>query len=280
MMILFSKTFSKIYILICIAAITATLAFKTPFQEIEWKKLWSISIKGNKLFTDNLGNSFLINKDLLTKYRENGTLFRTYSNKGLGTITSIDALNPLKIVVFYQDFSKVVFLDNTVTENGFPIQLQDREWEQTSLVCASYDNGIWLFDQVQFNLIRLNQQLQITTQIKNLNQILNLALQPVFMMEHENFLYMSIPEIGIFQFDIFGTYIKTIPIKGLSKFQVFNNILYYSNTPGTLNAYSIKTLQESTISLPISNYIDLRIEKSRLYLLHNDSLSVYQFPEN
>jgi hypothetical protein len=47
-----------------------------------------------------------------------------------------------------------------------------------------------------------------------------------------------------------------------------------------LNAYSIKTLQESTINLPISNYSDLRIEKSRLYLLHNDNLSVYQFPEN
>ena len=267
-------------LLLCSLSIAALLAFAPNYQDIKWEKIWSIPIKGNKLFTDNLGNSFLLNKDQLTKYRENGTLFRTYSNKGLGNITSIDALNPLKIVVFYQDFSKVVFLDNTITENGFPIQLQDREWEQTSLVCASYDNGIWLFDQVQFNLIRLNQQLQVTTQIKNLNQILNLALQPVFMMEHENYLYMSIPEIGIFQFDIFGTYIKTIPIKGLTKFQVFNNILYYSNTPGVLNAYSIKTLQESTINLPISNYSDLRIEKSRLYLLHNDSLSVYQFPEN
>jgi hypothetical protein len=267
-------------LLLCSLSIAALLAFAPNYQDIKWEKIWSIPIKGNKLFTDNLGNSFLLNKDQLTKYRENGTLFRTYSNKGLGTITSIDALNPLKIVVFYQDFSKVVFLDNTVTENGFPIQLQDREWEQTSLVCASYDNGIWLFDQVQFSLIRLNQQLQVTTQIKNLNQILNLALQPVFMMEHENYLYMSIPEIGIFQFDIFGTYIKTIPIKGLNKFQVFNNILYYSNTLGVLNAYSIKTLQESTIQLPISNYSDLRMEKSRLYLLHNDSLSVYKFPEN
>jgi hypothetical protein len=274
--------FKKSYALFCglLIAFASFYSFSPNLQDIKWEKIWSIPIKGNKLFTDNLGNSFLLNKDQLTKYRENGTLFRTYSNKGLGTITSIDALNPLKIVVFYQDFSKVVFLDNTVTENGFPIQLQDREWEQTSLVCASYDNGIWLFDQVQFNLIRLNQQLQVTTQIKNLNQILNLALQPVFMMEHENYLYMSIPEIGIFQFDIFGTYIKTIPIKGLSKFQVFNNILYYSNTPGVLNAYSIKTLQESTINLPINNYSDLRIEKSRLYLLHNDSLSVYQFPEN
>jgi hypothetical protein len=274
--------FKKSYALFCglLMAFASFYSFTPYLQDIKWEKIWSIPIKGNKLFTDNLGNSFLLNKDQLTKYRENGTLFRTYSNKGLGNISSIDALNPLKIVVFYQDFSKVVFLDNTITENGFPIQLQDREWEQTSLVCASYDNGIWLFDQVQFSLIRLNQQLQVTTQIKNLNQILNLALQPVFMMEHENYLYMSIPEIGIFQFDIFGTYIKTIPIKGLSKFQVFNNILYYSNTPGVLNAYSIKTLQESTINLPINNYSDLRIEKSRLYLLHNDSLSVYQFPEN
>lgn len=279
-MVSFSKLFLKLSIS-CFLVVTATFCSFSPIiQDIKWEKLWSVPIKGNKLFTDNLGNSFLLNKDQLTKYRENGTLFRTYSNKGLGTITSIDALNPLKIVVFYQDFSKVVFLDNTVTENGFPIQLQDREWEQTSLVCASYDNGIWLFDQVQFNLIRLNQQLQVTTQIKNLNQILNLALQPVFMIEYDNYLYMSIPEIGIFQFDIFGTFIKTIPIKGLTKFQVFNNILYYSNTPGVLNAYSIKTLQESAIPLPISNYSDLRIEKSRLYLLHNDSLTVYQFPEN
>jgi len=151
--------------------------------------------------------------------------------------------------------------------------------EQASVVCASYDNGLWVFDQVQYSLTRFNQQFKPTVQVKNLNQILGYTPQPVFMMEQNNHLYMSDTSNGVLQFDIFGTYIKTIPIKGLKKFQVFGDNLYYAQKTDYLNAFGLKTLQESTLELPVSDYIDIRISRNRLHILRADSLSVYEFPE-
>jgi len=244
-----------------------------------FKHLWTIPSVGEKLFTDNLGNAYVIKGDALTKYRENGTVFRLYSNKNLGKISHVDPLNPLKIVVFYKDFSQVLFLDNTVTENGNPIKLQDFGLELASLVAASYDNGIWVFDQVQYTLTRFDQQLKPTVQIQNLQQILGYALQPVFLAERENHLYMSVPDKGILQFDIFGTYVKTIPVKALTAFQVIDENLYYTDTTGNLKSFGIRTLQENSIPMPVRKIKNFRIEKDHLFLLREDSLSCYIFPE-
>lgn len=244
-----------------------------------FKHLWTIPVSGEKLFTDNLGNAYVVKGDALTKYRENGTVFRLYSNKNLGKISHVDPLNPLKIIVFYKDFSQVLFLDNTVTENGNPIKLQDFGLELASLVAASYDNGIWVFDQVQYTLARFDQQLKPTVQIQNLQQILGYAPQPVFMAECENHLYMSVPDKGVLQFDIFGTYVKTIPVKSLSSFQVIDENLYYTDSTYNLKSFGIRTLQEKSIPLPTKKKKNFRIEKDRLYLLGEDSLSVYIFPE-
>lgn len=249
-------------------------------QQSGFKKLWTIPVKGDQLVIDNLGNPLVIQGDAITKYRDNGSLFRLYSNKRLGKITSVDAMNPLKIVVFYRDFSRVLFLDNTLTENGTPIELEKLELEQASEVCASYDNGVWVFDGVAYSLSRFNQQMQRTVQILNLYQILGYTPQPTFMMEHDNHLYLNVPDKGVLQFDIFGTYIRTIPITGLDRFQVLGNSLYYSRKPGLLQAYQLKTMQESELELPVSDYKDLRINQDRLFLLRNDSLSVYQFPSS
>jgi hypothetical protein len=258
--------------------------FLSVFLSIEayaqtWNKIFTVASKGDYLLTDNLGNSFVVRNDQLTKYRDNGTVFRLYSNKKLGKITSVDPMNPLKIVVFYRDFSQVVFLDNTVTENGDPILLTDWELEQASVVCSSYDNGLWLFDQVQYSLTRFNQQFKPTVQVKSLNQILGYTPQPAFMMEQNNHVFMSDTAHGILQFDIFGTYIKTIPVKGLKKFQVFGDNLYYANKEGFLVAYGLKTLQESRLKLPVTDFIDMRIGQNRLHILGSDSLIVFEFPE-
>lgn len=244
----------------------------------DFTHLWTIPVKGEQLMTDNLGNPLVIDKDVLNKYLDNGTFYRTYSNKRLGKISSLDAMNPLKIAVFYKDFSRVLFLDNTLTENGNAIELEKFELEQASQICASYGNGIWVYDGVAYTLTRFNQEMLRNVQILNLNQILGYTPDPKYLMEHVNHLYMSVPERGILQFDIFGTYIRTIPVIGLSKFQVVGNTLFYSQTPGILNAFEMKTLQENQLKLPIDDYIDWSIYQDRIYLLRKDSLSVFQIP--
>lgn len=254
------------------------LIFQPGFsQEYGWAKLWASPIKGQALKTDNLGNAYVVQGDMITKLLESGKFYRVYSNKRLGNISSVDVMNPLKIVLFYEDFSRISFLDNTVTENGNVLQLEDRGLELASLVCASFDNGLWIYDPVQFLLTRFDQQLQETVRITNLNQILGYAPNPDFMTESESILYINDPEHGILRFDIFGTYLSMIPIQGLENFQVKDQQLFYSISKGDLIAYGLKTLQSDTLNLPRNDYKELSWWKDRVYILTEDSLVAYQY---
>lgn len=251
----------------------------TKIGNKSWKRIWATAATGNQIYTDHLGDIYIVRGDQLSKYKSNGAFFRAYSNKNLGEITSVDAANPLKIIVFYRDFSRVVFLDNTITDNGEPVKLDEFNMEQASLVCWSYDNGIWIYDPIRFSLTRINQQLKIQNEILNLNQILGFPLQPVWMIEADNYLFISVPDHGILQFDIFGTYMRTLQTRNVKKFDVGGESIVYTDTEDRLHLYQIKTSTEDTVTLPLKNIKDFAIDKNRMILLTQDSLYSFQYFE-
>lgn len=244
-----------------------------------WKQQWTAQIQGDQVCIDNLGSAFIIKGDQLFKLKENGQAFRQYSNKSLGNIHSIDVKNPLKILLFYKDFSRLVFLDNTITENGSPIFLEDYNLEFSSIACSSYDNGFWIFDPVQYRLVRFNQNLQISSQVLNLNQILGKKIQPIFMLEQENHLFLSDPAIGILRFDIFGNYINSISIKGIQKFQVNDHVLTYIANENEIIFYNLKTQKENKLRLPQQQIKDYCFQKNLLAILIEGSLFMYKLSE-
>lgn len=252
------------------------LAIGTLKAQSPWVFRWAKPQVATAVFTDRLGDIYAVQGDLITKYKEDGKLYRIFSNKQLGRITRMDAGNPLKIIVFYRDLSRVVFLDNTLSETGEAIRLETMEADQTAMVCWSYDNGIWLFDPVQFTLIRYNQRLQRSNEIRNLNQILGFPVQAAWMTESGNHVYVSDPSRGILQFDLFGTYLKTIPLTGVQKFQVLDDKIVFRNLQGKLVVYSMRSFQSDAWDLP-EGCSDFSMEKDQLYLLHNDSLKAYQW---
>jgi hypothetical protein len=114
----------------------------------------------------------------------------------------------------------------------------------------------------------------------NLGQLTGNELKPNFLLEADNRVYLNNPAIGVLVFDIYGTYIKTIPIKELNSFQISDDeMVYFKN--GELHSYQLKTLTEKNILLPASDssasILSARIERSKLYLLNKQNLSLYSF---
>lgn len=225
--------------------------------------------------TDNLGDSYLIKGHEVFKYLPDGNLQYTFSNLSYGNISFVDATNPLKILVFYRDFSRIVFLDNTLSESKLPITLQDMELEQASAVCTSFDNGLWVYDQVNFQLVRFDQDLRITQDVKNVNQLARETIQPDFMVEVGNWLYLNDPEKGVFVFDLFGTFFKKVPLVGLHNFQVFDEDIFYFDE-GKLRSYHLRKMEEHEYILPEQDCIAARMEKERLMLLKSKALLIYK----
>lgn len=198
---------------------------------------------------DNLGNIYTVHGDEIIKYLADGRQFARYSNLKLGNVTSVDVTNPLKIVVYYRDYQQIVFLDNQLSVNSENVALEVLGYEQTELVCAGSNNSFWIYNKQNNELLRFNEASKKTAFTGNLKQVLQADLNPAFMQEQNNLLYLVCPGKGIFVFDVFGSFVKVISILDIRSVQVFENLLYYQRD-SALCSYDQKLFEESCKIFP------------------------------
>lgn len=235
--------------------------------------LFTLSKKHNYFTTDNLNNTYLINNEEIIKYSNSGKLLIKYSNKRYGNITTVDATNALKILLYYKDFQQLVFLDNQLSQNGEPISLENLGYEQTDLACTSFNNSFWIYNKQNNELIRFNENSQPIAKTGNLKQLLQSEMKPNFIIEHNSYLYLNCPDNGIYVFDMYGTFNKIISIRNLTAFQVSNSVVYYYHD-NKFCSYDTKTFEEKCLQYSDSLIKTVRIEKDRLYLQYVDSVKV------
>ena len=221
--------------------------------------LKSIETQADFFTTDNQSNVYTVKANVLSKFDKTGKLLYKYSNKNFGSISFVDASNMLKILVFYKSYLTIVFLDNTLSQNGEPISFDKLGFLQTQLVCSSNNSSLWIYDQQNLQLVRLDQNLTPTQQTGNLSVLLGINLQPDALIEYDNKVYLNNPVTGILIFDIYGTYYKTIPVKDAKQFQPFNGRVFY--TKGTeIQAYDLKTSEELEYEIPVKKFKSFRLE--------------------
>ena len=94
---------------------------------------------------DNFGTEYYVTNNILYKKTPETTI--DYSNVQLGNITTVNTYNPLKIVLFYQDFNTVIILDNRLAE-VFKIDFNTTQtYRNVSHVSIGNDNTIWIFNR-------------------------------------------------------------------------------------------------------------------------------------
>jgi len=243
-------------------------------QESGFRLIRSIPAPPGSFTTDNLENSYLIKKNILEKYDAEGILQKSFSHKSLGDISFADARDPLKILLFYKAFQQIIFVDNMLAPSGLPISLDALGYNRVTLVCTSHNNGFWIYDQQNTELVRFDQSLQKAQQTGNITQLTGTKLNPGFVTEYNNNVFLNDSAKGILVFDIYGTYSKTIPLRGLTHFQVSNDAIFYMSEM-KLKSYNLKTLEESERLLPSADILDARTGKEKLYLLKQKSLDIY-----
>lgn len=244
------------------------------FAQSKFKLIASIEVEADFFTTDNQSNIYVVKANELTKYDQAGKLLYKYSNKNLGTIDFVDASNMLRLLVFYKQFSQIIFLDNTLSLNGDPVSLDKIGFQQTQLVCSSDNNGIWLYNQQNLELIHLGQTLEKTQQTGNLNVLLNDNLQLIYLLEYNNKVYLNNPSSGILIFDVYGTYYKTIPLKNVACFQPIGDWIYFTSD-NKVKAYNIKTTDETQFDIPSVEFQKFRLEMGILSLQDTKTISIY-----
>ena len=244
------------------------------FSQGSFTRIASIEAKCDFFTSDNQSNVYVVKANELFKYDKKGRLLYKYSNKNLGNISYVDASNMLRILLFYKDFLQVVFLDNTLSANGETVSFDKIGFQQAQLVCSSHNNSMWIYDQQNFSLIRLDRNLEQIQQTNNLNALLSDTLQPISILEYDNRVFLNNPRSGILIFDIYGTYYKTLPIKNAIQFQPIADWVYFREDK-KVKAYNIKTTEEKEFDMPEVDFVNFRLEMSVLMLQNENSITLF-----
>ncbi len=250
---------------------------KELLQDSNYQLIQTIPINNTYLATDNLQNLYVAtDKGKIIKFDKNGKQQFEYNNNRLGPVDKIAVKNPLNILVYYPDLAVIIILDRTLTVIK-ELNLYDLDIISPKGVAFANDNSIWVYDEITAILKKLSVEGTVLFESRNLNQLVQKQLNPSFLQEKNNEVYLSDKENGLFVFDIFGQLKQTIPIKDIEQFQVFNQqILLWKNKQTYLLNPPI--LEENPFPLPTNlGAIKMTVINGDLiYIALADKIEIYQ----
>jgi hypothetical protein len=226
---------------------------------------------------DNLGNIYVINSDnQLKKLSPQGDSLAVFNDvRRYGKIGSIDVTNPLKILVYYRDFTTIIELDRFLNIIN-TIDLRPLNIQQAQAVGLAYDNNIWVFDELDARLKKIGDDGTLVDQSTDFRQLFDTVPDPVSVLDRDGLVYLYDTAKGVYIFDHYGTLKSHLDFSGWKDFNVIGkNLLgrnehrFYRYQQGTLN------LQEETIPAAYLGASHIHITSTVIYVLKKSGLEVY-----
>jgi len=223
--------------------------------------------------TDAYKNLYFI--DQMVFYKQGPDGHYEFKDFSLGSISKIDLINPLKIMVFYQQTNTVLFLDNRLNEierinfNNLP------EFINVSAVGNAGNNRLWLFNTDTQQLELYDYRVQRKTLV---SQPLEGAL--IDLASNFNFCYLLFDD-RLVSFNIYGSFLSEIEYtNGQQLAQLDENVwlvdgteLYFIAEPGLHSLQQPSTVKK--IPLPEITIKQLHLTQDFLYIYDGKSLHLF-----
>jgi len=231
------------------------------------------TIKGDIVsFTvDNLDNIYILNsRNQIKKFNINGDSVAIYNDvRKFGTATLIDVSNPLKVLLYYKDFATIVALDRLLNVRN-TIDLRKQNILQAKAIGLSYDNMIWVYDELENKLKKIDEEGKLLLETPDFRLLLGQS--PVFqkIFDENKYVYLYDSLKGVFVFDYYGTHRNNIMISRWQNFKVADKYIFGSRND-TLYRYEISTFQYDEWKMPeqIVESRSFNFSSSRIYALKN-----------
>jgi len=229
---------------------------------------------------DNLGNIYLLNQDnQLKKLSPNGDSLAVFNDvRRYGKIWSIDATNPLKLLVYYREFTMIIELDRFLNIIN-TIDLRRLDILQAKAVGLSYDNNIWVYDELDAKLKRIGDDGSLIDQTADFRQLFDSTPDPAVLRDQGGLVYLYDSLKGVYAFDHYGGLKSHVALPGWRDFNVIdNNILGRDNQ--RFFRYQLGTLDmhESPIPPAYRDATRIRITPTVIYVLKKTGLELYTRP--
>jgi hypothetical protein len=226
---------------------------------------------------DNLDNVYILNsRNQVKKLNVNGDSVAVFNDiKRFGKATLIDVSNPMKLLLYYKDFGSIVVLDRFLNIVN-TIDLRKQDILQAKAIGQSYDNKIWVYDELENKLKKIDEDGKLLQETADFRLLFEKAPVPQEIYDQEKYVYLYDSAQAVFVFDYYGALKNKIQITGWDNFKIAGKYIFGSKA-GVLNRYEISTFRLDEWKMPeeIQGSRSFNFSSSRLYALKKDSIEIY-----
>lgn len=268
----------KFYIILCFYILCSFKlhAFSDSILHVALQK--NIAGSFRNFYADNLGNVYIITTaNQVRKYNDKGDSVAVFNEvKRYGTIWSMDVTNPLRIIVYYKDFATAVIVDRFLNIRT-SIDLRAAGITQVKAVAQSYDNNIWMFDELENKIKKIDESGKVVFESTDFRLLFDEAVMPDILVDNNKILYLYDKQKGWYLFDYYGAFQKKIPYANWQNVQVNDNILTGMQNNmlcfATINTFAGVDCKQ--IDMNAQNTIKMQYQLNKLYVLHDDGLDIF-----
>jgi hypothetical protein len=221
---------------------------------------------------DNLDNVYVLNsRNQIKKFNANGDSVAIYNDiKKFGQATLVDVSNPLKILLYYKDFATVVMLDRFLNAVN-SIDLRKQNILQAKAIGQSYDNKIWVYDEIENKLKKVDEDGKLLQETPDFRLLLGTAPSPIKIFDENRYVYVYDSIFGVYVFDYYGALKNNIMIDHWQNFKVAGKYIFGSRSD-SLFRYSLTTFQADKWKMPVAIFKSraFNFSSTRLYALRED----------
>jgi hypothetical protein len=243
--------------------------------------LKAIPMAARFMTVDETGNVYVVRENnSLVKFSQDGDSIAFFRSIRNGDIGAVDATNPLRVVVYYPAYNKVVLLDRMLAQQN-ELDLRKLNIYANALVASSADGNLWVYDQFNARLKKIDEQLNEIVESNDLRQEAQLVPSPSFMVERNWKVFLCDTAKGIFTFDRYGSYINTLSIYGVKYLQVFGSQLLYRRND-SLHSWDLDRVTSDVLVIPGQEnpVVNAAVVRNNLFVLYADRLVLYSLPDN
>jgi hypothetical protein len=212
----------------------------------------------------------------LKKIDGNGDSVGVFNNvRKYGKLFSIDATNPLKLLLFYKNFATIVVLDRFLNVRN-TINLGKKNIFKVKAITTSYDNNIWLFDEGDSKLKKIDDNGDVMMETVDFRTLFDTVPSPLQIADQDGFLYLYDPNKGFYTFDYYGALKSNMPFLHWSNPEVigknmygFGDTLLYQYETGSLK------LREHPIPVFFKNALQIKATNNKVYLLQKNGIQQF-----
>ena len=237
-------------------------SFLLPFEPVTG----SIDRQGHLYFASIEGS--------IEKYDQSGKLLYHFSPQKKATPSLVEAWQGLRVFAYYQAFQEYLFLNRFLTDSERYNLDQLNLSRFNGLVTLGADNNLWLFNSNTLTLSKVDIQNGETLLENILSLSINFkSIQPTFIREYQNLVFISDKQHGILIFDNLGNFIESMEIKGLEFFS-FNSNELIAISEGKIVLIDIYTKRKREISTANLSYQLVFMENNQLIALSGNTVDI------